>query len=204
MGRVGLMMALLALITVALASLIPVIGALLVAPLTAAVVGAGAGWWASKVLGYGTVGRGAGAGAIAGIGALIGSVIGLLVLGSIVGRSPEFQRAVQQGVQNAQQQNPGATVPNLNAGTLAAAGGAVGGFCFGLFDLFLSVIGGMIAGAVYGRNRGAAATAATTSTAAIYPSMTAAPGGMSGDAPQTAHTTQTDDERNARIYPDKQ
>src|ERR671932_28354 len=116
MGRVGLTMAALALVTVALASLIPLVGALLVAPMTAAIVGAGAGWWASKVLGYGTAGRGAGAGTIAGIGALIGSVVGLAILAGIAGNSPQAQQQLNQILQNAQQQNPGRSVPNINAG----------------------------------------------------------------------------------------
>ena len=101
MGRVGLTMAGLALVTVALSTLIPVIGSLVIAPLTALIIGAGAGWWASKVLGYGTAGRGAGAGAIAGLGALIGSVIGVVVLATIVGNSPEAQRQFQEGIENA-------------------------------------------------------------------------------------------------------
>src|ERR687885_2711883 len=106
MGRVGLSMAALALVTVALASLIPLVGVLLVAPLTAAIVGAGAGWWASKVLGYGTAGRGAGAGALAGLGALFGAAIGLAVLGALFGNNPEVQQGIQQGLKQAQEQNP--------------------------------------------------------------------------------------------------
>lgn len=192
MGRVGLTMAALALVTVALANLIPLLGPLLVAPLTAAIVGAGAGWWASKVLGYGTAGRGAGAGTIAGLGALIGSVIGLAVLAGIVGQSAQFQQQLNQALQGARQQNPGANVPNLNAGALATAGGALGGFCFGLFDLFLSMIGGLIAGIVYGRNRGAGAP----QPMAGYP---AAATGL----PSMTNTSERDEEHGARIYPEK-
>ena len=193
MARVGLIMALVAFIAVALTTLIPLVGSFLVAPLTALLVGAGAGWWASKVLGYGTAGRGAGAGAIAGIGALLGSVIGLVVLGAILGNSAEFQRNFQQGIEEARQQNPGAAVPNINARTIAAAGGGVAGFCFGLVDLFLSTIGGLIAGLIYGRNRGPQATTPVGSYSipeTHLPQATNLPGTTSG--------------HDARIYPDEQ
>ena len=190
MGRVGLSMAALALVTVALASLIPLVGVLLVAPLTAAIVGAGAGWWASKVLGYGTAGRGAGAGAIAGIGALIGSVVGLAILAASVGSSAQFQQQFNQALRNAQQQNPGTALPNINTGAVAAVGGIIGGFCFGFVDLFLSVIGGLIAGVVYGRNRGSA----TPVPAPGYPT------GGTG-LPQMTQPPENNEEHGARIYP---
>jgi hypothetical protein len=192
MGRVGLIMAALAFVTVALASLIPLVGVFLVAPLTAAIVGAGAGWWASKALGYGTAGRGAGAGAIAGIGALIGSVVGLAILAGIVGNSAQFQQQLNQVLRDAQQQNPGTAVPNINAGALATVGGIIGGFCFGLFDLFLSVIGGLIAGVVYGRNRGSAMPVPS----AGYPT------GGTG-LPHMTNTPENNEEHGARIYREK-
>ena len=198
MGRVGLIMAALALVTVALANLIPALGQLLVAPLTSLIVGAGAGWWASKVLGYGTAGRGAGAGAIAGIGALIGSVIGLALLAYIVANNPEaqaqFQQELQRQLQQESPQDPEVTraLRNLNFGAVAGIGGAFGGFCLGLFNLLLSMIGGLIAGVVYGRNRQPAAM-----PYAGYPA-----GGTS--LPQMTNTMETEPDRGARIYPDDQ
>jgi hypothetical protein len=183
-------MAVVAFVAVALVSLIPLVGLVLVAPLTAIVVGAIAGWWASKALGYGTAGRGAGAGAIAGLGALLGSIVGLTVLAGMVGNSAQFQQQFNDALRNAQQQNPGTTMPNINAGTLMTVGGIVGGFCFGLVDLFLSVIAGLIAGAVYGRNRGPS----PITPVAGYPSAGLAP--MPGSA-------QDDEDHTARIYREK-
>lgn len=165
MGRVGLIMAALAFVTVGLSMLIPLLGALLVAPAAAALIGAGAGWWASKVMGYGTAGRGVGAGALAGLGALLGSTIVLTVVLSMFGNSSQFQQQFQQALQNAARENPGTTLPNINVGAVATIGGGVAGFCLGLVYLFLAMIGGLIAGVIYGRNRGPAPSPA-------------APGGM--------------------------
>jgi hypothetical protein len=204
MGRVGLIMAALAAVTVGLSMLIPILGALLVAPLTAAFVGAGAGWWASKVMGYGTAGRGAGAGALAGLGALLGSMIALTVAASILGNNAEFQQGLQQALENAAQENPDAAIPAINAGALATAGGAIGGFCFGIFYLLLSTIGGLIGGVVYGRNRGPAVAAVP----GMYPQAGTYP--ASGAYPTTPADAPTDlprmtnqpgdQEHGARIY----
>jgi hypothetical protein len=197
MGRVGLIMAALAFVTVALSMLIPGLGALCVGPLTALLIGSGAGWWASKVLGSGNAGRGAGAGAIAGLGALFGAAVGLTVLASIVGTDPQFQQQLQDQFA----QDPNVQLPEgFNPAALVGVGGAIGGFCIGLFYLVLAVIGGLIAGLVYG-NRGA--TAATPMGG--YPAGQAtytAPGmepnqGLRGTPPD-------DPDRGARIYPDDQ
>ncbi len=192
MGRVGLTMAGLALVTVALSTLIPVIGSLVIAPLTALIIGAGAGWWASKVLGYGTAGRGAGAGAIAGLGALLGSVIGLALLLSIAANNPEVQRGIQEGLENAQQQNPDVVLPeNFDPGAILGVGGAFVGFCFGLFDLFLATIGGLVAGLVYGRNR----QPLPATPVGGYPVQ-------GTGVPQMTNTYTTESDRGARVYPD--
>jgi hypothetical protein len=209
MGRAGLIMGLVALVAVALSSLIPVIGSILVAPAAAALIGAGAGWWASKLRGYGTAGYGAGAGALAGLGALIGSVIGLAVLLSLFSANPEFQQQFQEGLEEARQQNPDAEVPNLDPTALAAAGGVIGGFCLGLFDLLVAMVAGLIAGAVYGRNRGPA-PAQPAGTYAPY--VGAEPGlpQMSNTGPTTRmeqtpsdQVDETEEQRRARIYPDQ-
>jgi len=185
-------MAALALITVGLSMLIPVIGWFVVGPLTALIIGAGAGWWASKVLGYGTAGRGAGAGALAGLGALFGAAIGLAVLGALFGNNPEVQQGLQQALTQAQEQNPQATLPaGITGGAvLGSAGGVIGG-CLGLIDLALSTIGGLIAGLVYGRNRGTAAVPAMTYSAPI-----SSPPPMTG----SITTPLSEPEHGARIY----
>lgn len=198
MGRVGLTMAALAFVTVALSMLIPGLGAICIGPITAIAIGAGAGWWASKVLGGGTAGRGAGAGAIAGLGALFGAAVGLTVLLAIAGSNPEAQQGIQDLLEQTQQQNPDAQLPEgLNPAALLGAGGAIGGFCFGLFYLFLATIGGLIAGLIYGRNRGQTmATAGAYPTgAAIYPAPGMEPNQGLRDTPAE------ESEGGARVYP---
>ena len=209
MARVGLIMAAVAFIVVALTSLIPLVGAFLVAPLAALAIGAGAGWWASKVLGGGSAGRGAGAGAITGVGALFGSVVGLALLaamfGNSVGNNPDFQQQLQQGIEDAQEQNPDPQapdieIPEISGGAVTGAAGvvgAVGGFCFGLVDLLLAVLGGLLGGFIYGRNNPVMATAAPMG----YPSSSP-PG---GHIPAMGSTTRmTESEGGTRIYSDEQ
>lgn len=202
MARVGLIMAGLALVTVTLSMLIPVLGWFIVAPLTALIVGAGAGWWASKVMGYGTAGRGAGAGTLAGMGALFGAVIGAVLFAIIASRNPSLQRQysdiLNQAIEQSQQQNPGQDVGalrNVGVGTVLGIGGAIGGGCIGLVNLFLAMLGGLVAGVVYGRNRGPAAVAANLT---MYPPGTQPP---NAGLP----TMRVEGEQGgARIYPDEQ
>lgn len=196
MGRVGFSMAGLALITVALSMLIPLLGWFVIAPLTALIIGAGAGWWASKARGYGTAGRGAGAGAIAGLGALFGSIIGLIALAMIAANNPEVQREFQRLLETTQQQNPDQNLEGVSAGAVATVTALFGGGCVGLFNLFLSTIGGLIAGLVYGRNRGAVATAPGGDYAPYPPAGQGLPTMQPPQAPEQ--------ERGARIYPEDQ
>ena len=192
MARVGLIMALISLVLVALVTAIPFLGPVVLAPLTSLVLGAVAGWWVSRAMGYGTAGRGAGAGAIAGLGALIGSVIGLVLFASMLAQNPELQQSFQEGLEQARQEDPNADIPDLNVGALAAIGGSFAGFCFGLFDHFLATIGGLIAGAVSGRNR----PPAMATPAASYPAV---------GQPMTGETVHLrESEGGARIYPDDQ
>lgn len=211
MGRVGLIMGGLALVIVALSSLIPLIGSLVVAPLATILLGAGAGWWASKVAGIGTAGRGAGAGAITGLGALIGSGIGLVVLVMISANNPEVQRQIQEMMRTIQSENPDATMPDsAQLGTAMTAAGAMLGFCVGLIDLFLATIAGLIAGLIYGRNRQpAAATLPGTYSDLSLPRSdlpTAQPdsGARIYDDTSTDRTTNKleESDHQARIYPD--
>ena len=194
MARVGLIMAGLALVTVTLSMLIPLLGWFIVAPLTALIIGAGAGWWASKVMGYGTAGRGAGAGTIAGIGALFGAVIGLVALALIAGNNPDLQREMNRAMETVREQNPDQQIGDVPAGALLTATAVFFGGCIGLVNLFLSLLGGLIAGIVYGRNRGPAPVAATPG---MYPAGTLPP-----DVGQT--TVKLESEHGARIYPDDQ
>ena len=211
MARAGWSMAALAFVAVGLSALIPLVGTVIIGPLAAIIIGAGAGWWASKLMGSGGAGRGAGAGSIAGLGAFLGAVVGTIVLFSIFGNNPQFQQQFQQGLNEAQQQNPEAQIPALNATAIAGAGGAVIGFCMGLFNIFLSMLGGLIAGAVYGRRD---APVAVAPIGGYVPDNTGIPQMTS----QTPYPTQpdyntrpfdpqpndADDEHKARIYPDNE
>ena len=63
---------------------------------------------------------------------------------------------MQETIRNSEP-HPEARVPYEWMGPLAALGGIVGGFLFGLFDLVLLVVGGLIAGLLYGRQQNAMA-----------------------------------------------
>jgi hypothetical protein len=192
MARVGLIMAGLALVTVTLSMLIPLLGWFIVAPLTALTIGAGAGWWASKVMGYGTAGRGAAAGTLAGLGALFGAVIGLVILALIAANNPELQREMNRAMDTVREQNPDQNIGDIPAGALLTASAVLFGGCIGLINLFLSMLGGLIAGVIYGRNRGAAvATSAGTYPGAPLP-------------PDAGVTTKLDSEHTSQIYSDDQ
>ncbi len=193
MARVGLIMAGLALVTVTLSMLIPLLGWFLVAPLTALIIGAGAGWWASKVMGYGTAGRGAGAGALAGLGALFGAVIGLVLLALLAANNPDLQREISSAMETVREQNPDQNIGDVPAGALLTVTAVLFGGCFGLVNLFLSMLGGLVAGVVYGRNRGPA----VATVAGTYPAGTTL-GGTGRE------TTKLESEHGARIYPDDQ
>ncbi len=152
MARAGWSMALLALVVTALSALIPLIGTFIIGPLATIIIGAGAGWWASKRLGSGGAGRGAGAGAIAGLGAFIGATIGTVIIFSILSGSPDGRAQISSILAQMQQEDP--TLNQLSSDDLASAISVLGGglgFCVGLFNIFLAMIGGLIAGLVYGK-----------------------------------------------------
>ncbi len=219
MARVGWSMAALALVVTLLSSLIPLLGTFIIAPLATIIIGAGAGWWASKRLGSGGAGRGAGAGSIAGLGAFLGTTIGTVIIFSIMGGNQGFQQQFLTALQDAQQQNPGTELPPIDRETLASAAAVIGGglgFCVGLFNIFLSMLGGLIAGAVYGKRD----TPAVAPVGAYVPENTGIPqmtsqapytgqthyGGPTDSSPQPDYTTRVMDptaneEHNARIYP---
>lgn len=230
MARPALSMAALAFVAIALSMLIPVLGQFAVGPLAALLIGAGAGWWASKAMGGGTAGRGAGAGALAGLGALIGAALGLAILlginGNRVTNNAEFRQTfeeqLEQQLEQQREANPDATIPEIDPSDFGAAAGAIGGitgavagFCLGLGYLFLSTIGGLIAGVMYGRNRGPVPAMASGGYAAggyQPPYEPPPPGqapahlprmsGTSSDLPQMTNRSSTEQEHGARIYPD--
>ena len=230
MARPALSMAALAFVAIALSMLIPVLGQLAVAPLAALLIGGGAGWWASKAMGYGTAGRGSGAGALAGIGALLGATIGLALLAGFTGSqftsNTEFQQQFQEQLEQQREANPDAEIPEIDpndfgavAGIAGGIGGTILGFCLGMVYLLLSTLGGLIGGVMYGRNRGP-----TPAMAGGYSYEGSPPGGYqsqpygsppagntpgpflqpsdSANLPRMTNRPDVESEGGARIYPD--
>jgi hypothetical protein len=137
----------LALIAVALVSLIPYFGSFVIAPLVALAFGAVAGRRAAGLEGDRNTGGPAKAGALVGLGALIGSIIGLTLLVLFVVDIPAVQEYIRTS-----EPNLGARVPYEWMMPIGALMGIVVGFLAGLFDLVVAVLGGLIAGWVYHNN----------------------------------------------------
>lgn len=120
-------------------------------------LGWGAGYTADKWTGANQsqrIGRGATAGAIGGLVVLIGSLVAFIALSGVILSLP----GVREQIATALQENPDAA--NLNPDDLQAAVG-VGfgfiGFCLGVINFVLMLLGGVIGGAMW---KGAAATSA--------------------------------------------
>lgn len=144
----GFRMGVLAVVIVGLVSLVPYVGWFLIAPIVALMIGAAAGRQAAAATRSGTTGAGAKAGAKVGVGALIGSIIGVTILGLVlvnIPGAPEFIRSSEP--------HPEARIPYEWMTGLGALTGVVVGFFVGLFDLFLSFVGGLLAAWVYDHNR---------------------------------------------------
>lgn len=158
-------------------------------------LGYGAGYTAAKVSNApqgGGVGRGALAGTIAGIVNLLAMTILLGVLASLLTQLPGMQDIFAQ----AQAQNPGQPQVPITGGLLGA-GGAVAGFCFGLINLIIMLVGGLIGGAVW---KGAPQTVGAQQYSNIGQNTYT----MGTPPPPGTYTPPTDDDTNARIYPDNQ
>jgi hypothetical protein len=112
-------------------------------------LGWGAGYTAAKASGAGPgqgTGRGATAGAIAGVIALIGTVVALIALSSVIMNLP----GVREQIAVALQQDP--NTQGLNPGDVEAAAGmgfAVAGFCFGVLNFILMLLGGLFGGMMW-------------------------------------------------------
>jgi hypothetical protein len=152
MRRILWIMAMSALIIVGLASLIPLAGMFVIAPLAALLLGAGAGWRAARLQQDQAVVQGARAGVITGMGAWLGVMLAFTIVALVLGNNPEFQAFVQ-----ASEPNPEARVPAGWIAPLGVATGMVIGFIVGVFDLALALAGGLLAGLVY-RNQHPTAT----------------------------------------------
>lgn len=114
----------------------------------ALVIGAAAGRQAAAETRSSASVAGAKAGAKVGVGALVGSMIGIAILGLVlvnIPGVPEFIRSSEP--------HPEARIPYEWMTGLGALTGVVVGFFVGLFDLFLSFVGGLLAAMVYDHNR---------------------------------------------------
>jgi|GEM_PF-5741869 len=111
-------------------------------------LGWGAGHTAAKTTGAGPgqgTGRGLTAGAIAGGIALVGTVILLMLLSFV----PGIRDAINQGLQQAAQQNPELGDANIDAGAVLGAGLAIVGFGCGAINFVLMLIAGAVGGMMW-------------------------------------------------------
>lgn len=113
-------------------------------------LGWGAGYTAAKTTGTAAgqgIGRGASAGAIAGGVVLLLSMLAFFLLANTAVFQEMFREALQE--------NPGIVSPSgaepstLDATTAAFIGGAGGGFCLGMINLFLMLLAGAVGGLMW-------------------------------------------------------
>ena len=157
--------------------------------------------WTGAQPGQG-VGRGAGAGAIAGgINLLLLTVMLIVLFSTITRLIPGIEEQFNEAIQQAQQETPGQEIPDVSPTGLLGIGGGVLGFCFGLVNLLIMTVSGLVGGVMW------KGSAPTTAGGMSYP-----PGGMpgymvggqppAGQVPPTSpYETQSLDNA-AKIYPD--
>jgi hypothetical protein len=129
-----------AFVLVLAATLLPKIRVGVAAPLAALLIGAGAAWWARSTA-PSSLGRSAAAGAVTGIGALLASMVAFTILGFAFGSSPEIQEFVRTS-----EPDPEARIPYPWIAPLGAVFGVLVGLGFGLLNLVLATIGGVLVG----------------------------------------------------------
>ena len=120
-------------------SLVPGVGLVVLAPLTALVVGAAA----TRVRlheGQATLGPAVSAALIVGLGALVASVAAAVLLGFALGSDPAVQELVR-----ASEPHPEARLPYAWIAPLAATLGGFAGLALGLCNLALAAFGGLLA-----------------------------------------------------------
>jgi hypothetical protein len=139
--------AVLALVIVAVVSLLPYFGSFLIAPLVALALGAMVGQRAAVGAGNRTTAEAARAGSLVGLGALVGSIVGLTILVLFVVDIPAVQDYIR-----ASEPNPEARIPYDWMVPLGTLMGIVVGFLAGLFDLVCAVVASLVAGWVYHNN----------------------------------------------------
>jgi hypothetical protein len=144
MNRNTFILALVAFVVVALTTPFQLAGVPL-APFAALVIGAVAGWWVVRPQEGDAPVHGVKAGTAVGVGALLGSIAGLAVLALWMGNIPEVQAYIQNS-----EPYPEARIPTEWIAPLGTLAGVIIGFVVGLFDLALSAIAGLVAGAIHG------------------------------------------------------
>lgn len=121
-------------------------------PVVAAIIGGLAGYfgvrWSVPPAG---VGKGVLAGTIAGVLMLVASVIFFVVFINIMLGNPQFADAINQVVEQQQQQGGQQLTPDQLSAALSFAG-PIAGFCFGLINLLASLALGAAGGAIAARN----------------------------------------------------
>lgn len=149
--KAGLIFGLIGIVAIVGVSFIPVIGAIVCGPGTAAILGAVAGYfgvrWGAANSG---VGSGVLAGTIAGAGTLIGSVIFFVIAVSMISSMPGFNEAFQEGLR---QQQPNSELRPEDLNTMMGIAGPIAGFCFGLLNLLIALALGALGGWLAVRNR---------------------------------------------------
>ena len=139
-------LALVAFLIVALTSAVQLFG-LPVAPLTALVLGALAGWF-TAANGVGGRWDALRAGLFVGAGALLGAVVGLALPALVAGSLPGVQEYVQLS-----EPHPEARIPSTWIAPLAGLGGLLGGLLLGIGDLMLAALAAVTAAALRSGSR---------------------------------------------------
>jgi hypothetical protein len=91
----------------------------------------------------GTPAHGASIGAVVGAGALLGTTIGLTILGGVAGSNPAIQDFVR-----ASEPHPEARLPYHWIAPLGVVTGAFSGVLFGVSNLVMAVVVGMVVGTI--------------------------------------------------------
>ena len=125
------------LVAVLVVSLVPGIGAFVLAPLAAVVIGVLAAWYMRAP--DGSTGRPTRAAVVAGLGAFLASIIVLAGFGLALGSNPAIQELIRES-----EPHPEARVPYEWMTGLGMATGALVGFGMGLFNFVLSTVAGLL------------------------------------------------------------
>ena len=139
--------AVVAVVVVGAASLVPGLGFFILAPLAALLIGAVAAYRTASRTDYSSTSAGLGSALSAGFGALLGTAVFIAVAALALGSVPEIQEFVR-----ASEPHVEAQIPYEWIAPLAAVLGAFVGLLLGLMNLCVAAVGGLI-GALVGAQR---------------------------------------------------